>query len=168
MGFVSDFEDAFLIELNNAFPITIILDYQGGREQTREYGVIGITTFNKLHRDKNHFNKTVDGFEEKLNQDYNILLTVSFYGPNAYDNAFEAQALFSYEDVIEGFYETNNISIVDITQVRRMTDLRDTGYIQRATFDIETLTAFESTLDIDWFDSVRWKGRFEDIDGSTV
>lgn len=158
--FITDIEDAFLTELNTSLNIPVIIDFQGGPEPEGDYGVLGITTFNKLHRDSNHFYDTTDGFKERLKQDYNILLTASFYGNSAYDNAFEAQATLSYNDVIERFYTNNNISIVDITQLRRIPELRDTGYIQRATFDIEILIGFESVIDIDWFDTVDWTGEY--------
>lgn len=168
MGFVTDIEDSFLTEFNSSLEVPVILDYQGGPEPQGDYGVIGITTFNKLHRDTNNFYKTDTGFEERLKQDYNILITVSFYGNSAYDNAFEAQAVLSYNDVIESFYTFNNISIVDITQIRRIPELRDTGYIQRTTFDIEILIGFESVKQVDWFDTVEWEGTVLDTGGNIV
>lgn len=168
MTFITNIEDAFLTELNSSLSIPVILDFQGGPEPEGDYGVLGITTFNKLHRDSKNQYPTTDGFEERLKQDFNILLTASFYGNTCYDNAFEAQAILSYDDVVESFYHNNNISIVDITQLRRVPELRDTGYIQRVTFDIEILIGFESIRDIDWFDTVEYEGEFEDPSGDEV
>lgn len=169
MAFVRDIEDAFLTELNNSLNIPVIIDYGGGTEPTSDYGVLGITTFNKLHRDTRNSYKLPDGsFKERLKQDYEILMTFSFYGESCYEKSFEAQALLSSVDVLESFYTFNNISIVDITSLRRIPELRETGYIQRVTFDLNMLVGYEFIRDVDWFDTVSYEGDFEDGIGNVI
>ncbi len=169
-SFVTDFEDALLIALGNHFTIPIILDYQGGSEPEGDYGVIGITTMNKLHRDtKNYFTDTSDGvYKERLKQDFEIVMTFRFYGNSCYDNAFEAQAFLSQRDTQETLYTNNDISIIDVTSIRRIPELRDTGYIQRAMFDINMLIGFVSLSESDYFNTVEYTGEYQDQDGSTI
>lgn len=160
--FITAIEDAFLTILNDYFNTPIILDYQSGPEPTGDYGVLGISTFNKVHRNTNNFYKTDTGFEERIKQDYEITLTVKFYGNSCYDNAFEAQASLQMIDTQDQLFTFNCISSPEITSIRRIPELRDTGYIQKASFDVTFLTAFEQVREVDWFDTVEYSGEYID------
>lgn len=170
MAFVSDMEGAFLTELNTQFTIPVILDYQGGPEPSGNYGVFGITTLNKVNRDNHNFyTDTSDGvFKERMKQDYEILYTLAFYGDDCYDNAMKAQALFSTRDVQSRFHYDHDISIIDVTSLRRIPELRDTGYIQRITFDLNALIGFEFISESDYYDTVEYISTYLDQDGTTI
>lgn len=170
MAFVSDMEAAFLDEFAAQFTIPVILDYQGGSEPSGDYGVFGITTLNKVNRDfHNFFEDSSDGiFKERLKQDYEVLYTLSFYGNSCYDNAMKAQALLSTMDVRERLYTNNNISIIDVTSLRRIPELRDTGYVQRITFDLNALIGFEFISESDYYDTVNYISTYLDQDGTTI
>jgi len=160
--FTKDIEDAFLSSLNTRFsPIPIILDYQSGPEPTGDYGVLGITTYNKLHLDSNHFYLSGTQVDEKIKQDFEVVLTVKFYGDSCYDNAFEAQAYLQLRNTQEDFHFNDDISIIDVTSIIRIPELRDTGYVKKASFDINTLVGFELvSADVDYFDTVEWTGDY--------
>ena len=161
--FITAIEDAFLTRLNTRFsPTPVIIDYGGGPEPTGDYGVLGITTANKIHRDSHHFYDSGTTFDEKIKQDYEVVLTVKFYGDTCYDNAFEAQGYLQQRNTQEDFHYNDDISIIDVTNVRRIPELRDTGYVQKASFDINLLIGFEQVqADVDYFDTVEFSGTFQ-------
>jgi len=158
--FITNIENALLTVLNDYFTIPIILDYQGGDEPQGDYGVFGITTANKIHRDNDSSYSTVDGFEERIKQDYEVVTTLRFYGDTCYDNAFEAQAILQMRNTQEELHYNNCISVIDVNSIRRMPELRDTDYIQKASFDLNLLIGFEFIREVDWFDTVIWAGDF--------
>lgn len=168
MSFVSGIDYAIRTYLNSVLDIIVIPDYDGGTEPVEDYCVVGITTFNKLNRDSNHFYKTDTGFEELIRQHYEVVLTASFYGDSCYDNAFKAQALLQLNDTREQLDYTDCISNLNISNVMRIPEIRETDYVQRATFDINILTAFEFVKEIDWFDTVKYSGEYLDLDESIV
>ena len=161
MSFVSDIDYAFRDFLNANLNIIVKRDFDNGPEPTGDYGVVGITTINKLDRDGHHFfDDPVDGFQETIRQNYDVTLTFSFYGDSCYDNAFESQALLQLRNTQEDFHYNNNISIVDVNSIQRIPELRETVYIQRATFDIICLVGFEYKATSDYFDTVNWTGEY--------
>ena len=166
--FITNIEDALLTVLNNYFTIPVINDYQGGPEPQGDYGVFGITTANKIHRDNDSSYSTVDGFEERIKQDYEVVTTLRFYGDSCYDNAFEAQAVLQLRSTQEDLHYNNCISVIDVTNVRRMPELRDTDYIQKASFDLNLLIGFEFIRDADYFDTVNYNSQLDEEDGNTV
>ena len=168
--FITAIEDAFLTRLNTRFsPTPVIIDYGGGPEPTGDYGVLGITTANKIHRDSHHFYDSGATFDEKIKQNYEVVLTVKFYGDTCYDNAFEAQGYLQQRNTQEDFHYNDDISIIDVTNIRRIPELRDTGYIQKASFDINLLIGFEQVqADVDYFDTVIFDSNVEDEGGNLV
>ncbi|MBG23653.1 MAG: hypothetical protein CMF22_10045 [Idiomarinaceae bacterium] len=166
--FLQNIEDAILVTMNDYFNIPVILEHQGGPEPTGDYGVFGLLTFNKVNRNKYNSYKSGADFKERIQQDYYITATLRFYGDSCYDNAFEAQSVLQLKSTQEELYTFNCISILDITNVRRLPELRDTGYIQKASFDINMLVGYEFVRDVDWFDTVSYEGEYVDLDGNVI
>lgn len=168
MPFLTDIEDTFLTELNNFLTIPVILDFQSAPEPQGDYGVFGVTTFTKLTRDSSRFYKTDTGFEESVRQEWNVLVTLSFYGDSCYENAFKVSAWLSSRATQEVLQQEGCMSILDVQGIRRIPELRDTGYVQRVTLDFNVLITQETINEVDWFDTVTYSGEYIDVDGTIV
>ena len=163
MSLVKGIHDTLLFNLNTHFTeIPVIKNYQGYPEPNSDYGVLGVTTFTKLNRDSSQSYKTDTGFEERVKQEWNVLLTLDFYGDSCYDNAFEASAWLASRDTQEILQQEGCMSIIDVQGIRRIPEMRDTGYIERASLDFNILIGHESIRQVDWFDTVRWEGTIVD------
>lgn len=159
MDFVKDIEDALLVLLNSKLNIPVIVDYSNGPEPTGDYGVIGLTVADKINNNSVTHRITSTGFEERVKQDYLLRFTFRFYGESCYSNAFESQSILASRQVQESLHGDSSISYADITSIRRVPEHRQTGYIQRAVYDIKFLVGYESSRDADWFDSVEYPMR---------
>lgn len=169
MSFVKNILDTFTYNLNLHFTdIPIIKNYQGAPEPKGDYGALGLTTFTKLNRDSSQSYKTDTGFEERVKQEWNVLLTLDFYGDSCYDNAFEASAWLASRDTQEILQQEGCMSILDVQGIRRIPELRDTGYIERASLDFNILIGHENIREVDWFDTVGYSGEYIDQAGNVV
>lgn len=164
MSFLTNMENALLMFYNDYFDnVPMIPDYDNGPEPIGDYGVVGITVLNQLNKgSRSTSSKGTGALEESLKQDFRALVTITFYGDSCYDNAFEAQSIIKMSEALDKLYNENYLSIVDSTDVRRIPELRDTKYIQRATFDLTILTAYENLSDIDWFNIVGYQANYPD------
>lgn len=159
--FLRNVEDALTGLLNKRFDIPIIPDFDNGPEPQGEYGVFGITTINQVNRgQRSTWSSSSNVLTERFKIDFRILATVSFYGDGAYQNSFDAYAALMNMDSLNDLYHDSCISIVDATSIRRIPELRDTKYIDRATFDITMLIGFENLTDVDWFNIVGYEASF--------
>lgn len=168
MSFFSDIEDSLLTTLNSVLTIPVIADAENGPEPSGDYGLVRLAAADKLHRNAVQTYPTDDGMVERVKQDFLVRLTITFYGDSAYDNAFESQAILASRVVQEELFATGNLSYADITSVRRIPERRDTGLIQRASYDIKFLTGFEYIRTIDWFDKVSYSGKYITPAGNLV
>lgn len=169
MSLVSDIENAFLTNLNTSLPIQIIPNYDGGPEPVNDYGVVGLTAFNKKNYDVNRFyDDSTGNFKESITQVFDVVITIEFYGDTCYEYAFNSQALLQMVQNQEEIYYNNNISIVNVNNVARIPELRDTGYIQKATYDVICLVGFKYVSDADYFDTVQYISNYYNSDDSLV
>lgn len=169
MSFVQNIHDTLIYNLNQKFTtIPIIKNFESAPEPTGDYGVLGITTFTKFSRDSSQSYKTVTGFEERVKQEWNVLITLDFYGDSCYDNAFTASAWLSSRDTQEILQKEGCLTILDVQGIRRIPELRDTGYIQRTSLDFNVLIAQETITQVDWFDTVTYSGQYIDQDGDVI
>lgn len=166
--FLEDIEDAFHTLLNEHFSVNIIKDYENKPEPKGDYGVFGITLFNKLHRDENEYYKTPSSMFESVKQEFQVSMTFRFYGKSCYSLAFEAQALLQALHVQERLFYDHCISNPSITNIRRIPEKRDTIYKDKASFDLECFIGFEHDFEIDWFDTVVYEGVYKEQGGRTV
>lgn len=162
MGFLTNIEDALLTYYNNYFDgVPMIPDYDNGPEPVGNYGVVGLTVLNQLNRgSRSTWSSGEETLTERFKQDFRILATITFYGNSCYDNAFDAQSIIKMSEAMDRLYQDNCLSIVDSSDVRRIPELRDTKYIQRASFDLTLLTSYENLSDIDWFNIVGYTGNY--------
>ena len=158
--FMKNIEDVILEELNNRMDIPIILDFQNSPEPDDDYGVFGLTLLNQLNRSVMSTTSQNSNLIELLKQDFRVLGTMTFYGNSCYDKAFEAQAIFRRAEVQSSLFLSHCISFIDSTSIRRVPELRDTKYRQRATFDVTLLIAYENREEIDWFNKVGYQANF--------
>lgn len=165
-----DVEDAITKTLNNIpdLDILFIPSYDDGPEPTDPYGVVNVSTYRKQHRDTNNFYKTDTGFEESVQQDFEVLVNISVYGTGAYDNAFKAATWLSYREVKQELSYFKCISLVDIMEIQRVPEIRDTGTIQKALFNLNLLIGYENSREIDWFDTVEYGGDYVDAGNQVV
>lgn len=168
MSFVDTFYSELVYQLNQSSSIPFIKDYGNAPEPTGSYCAVGVTTMNKLGRDTVQSYPTETGFEERIKQDYNVLFTFSFYGDDAFERAFETQSTLSSRGFNEDLYSLGCLSLTDATTVQRVPELRDTGFINKAVFDINVLIGFEHKSEVDWFDTVSYDGDYIDVDGTVV
>lgn len=168
MGFLTDVEDSLLTVLNTEMDLDFYPDYSNQMEPSGEYASLGVTLLNKLHRDAHNFYETDEGFEERLRQDYNILLTLRFYGNSCYENAVEAQARLSMINTIDALHYFDNISIIDVSTIRRIPEIRPDGYVDKASFDLTVLSGFEYIKSVDWFDTVSYSGEYLNEEGEVI
>jgi len=166
--FITDMEDALYQVVSSNLNIPVIFDYSNGPEPTVDCCVLGMTLLTKLNRDSKYFYSTPTGFEEQLKQDYEVMFTFRFYGDSCYDNAMKIQAILSMNTTQQNLHYYNDISVVDITQIRRIPELRETQYIQKASFDMNLLIGFDYIQDIDWFNTVSYEGDYKDSEGNIV
>jgi len=166
MSFIRGVENAFLGRLREYVePLEFIPDYGGGPEPKGDYGVFGITLLNKINENHNHYLKTDDGYKESILQDFEILSTITFYGDSCYENALETQAYLQMRDTQEDFYYNDGLSVIGTTSVSRSPELRETGYINKASYTLNMLTRYKLERDIDWFDTIEHTANYKDISG---
>lgn len=167
MSFIDHIQHTLLFNLNSDFDIPIIQNYQSAPEPQGDYAALGVTTVNKLNRDTSNFYKTDEGFAERVKQEWRVLLSLDFYGNSAYDNAFKASSWLASRTNRETLQQ-ECMSVIDVDSVRRIPELRDTGYIQRCSLDFSVLAAQTTTTEVDWFETVRWKGTVLTQEGNIV
>jgi hypothetical protein len=150
--------------LNERFDILFIPDYDNGNEPVDDYATVGVTIVNQVHQSDSNYIVRTDTITERLKQDFRVLVTLTFYGNSAYNMAFQTQAALKMSEIKQKLFYENCLSIMDVTNIRRVPELRETKYIQRATFDATILTSYEQLSDIDWFNIVGYSADYKDTD----
>lgn len=140
--------------LNDKFDIMFIEDYDNKPEPVGPYATVGLTALNQINRSSSTYNNTPTGLEEKLEQDMRALLTITFYGKGSYDKAFQSQAYLKTVSVQQNLFIENCLSVIDLSSIRRIPQMRAEKYIDSATFDVTSLIGSEYTSETDWFDTI--------------
>lgn len=159
--FLTNIENALLKLYNGHFTIPIIPDYDNGPEPVGDYGVVGLTVINQLNRgSRSTASSSANTLTERFKQDFRVLATVTFYGNSCYDNAFEAQSIIKMSEALADLFYEDCLTVIDSSDIRRIPELRDTKYIQRASFDLTLMTSYENLSDIDWFNTVGYEANY--------
>lgn len=166
--FFEDIARNLRIFLNSKLNFLVISDYSNGDEPTESYGTIGVTLARQIERDHNGTWEDSEGFKEYLKRDYEIILTMNFYGEDCYSNAHDALILFGFQSNQDALFSEYKIAYVDHSQIRRQPDLRSTKFVPRASVDITCYAAIGVTNILDWFNKVSYQGKYLTIDGEIV
>lgn len=168
MAFIADIEDNLLETLNDELKIPVIAEFEDGPEPKGDYASLRYITSDQLDRSSSYFNKTESGFTECIRQNFLIRFNLKFFGDSCHENAFISQAILKTNTIQEHLFGISNLSYIESTAMQNIPELRDTGYIQRAIFDVKFLSGFEYTKNIDWFNTVSYEGKYVTPDGSLV
>jgi hypothetical protein len=168
MAFITDIEDALLTVLNQELTIPVIIAHENAPEPVGDYGVIAFVTADKKHRNALHFYKTLEGFEESVQQTFLLRFNLKFYGDSCHDNAFLSQAVLASSDIQDELYHFSHLSYADVDSVQNNPEFRPTGFIKRSVYDATFLSGFEYKRTIDWFDTVSYEGEYIDHNGNIV
>lgn len=168
MNFLRDIEDSLLLLLNDEMSVPVIIDYSNGPEPKNDYGVLGLTINEPLHRSSVRSEPTAIGLEEVIRQDFLLRFTIRFYGDTCYDNAFLSQAVLKSRAIQDYLYGNAHISYAGAESIRRFPEPRKTGYIQRALYDIKFLAGYEYKRTVDWFNTVSYESEYTDPNGDVA
>ena len=156
------------IFLNSKLDFLVIEDYGNGDEPTESYATIGVTLARQVGGDHNGTWEDSTGFKEHLKKDYEVILTMNFYGQGCYSNAHDAINLLGFQSNQDYLFHHHKIAYVDHSPVRRQPDMRETKFVPRASVDITCHAAIGAENEIDWFNKVSYQGKYLTIDGTVV
>ena len=166
--FFEDVSNNLRVFLNSKLDFLVIPDYDNGNEPIDAYGTIGITLARQIEGDHNGTWEDSEGFKEHLKKDYEIILTMNFYGEGCYANAHEALNLFGFQSNQDALYSQYKIAYVGHSQVRRQPEMRSTKFVPRASVDITCYASLLALNELDWFNKVSYQGKYLTIDGTVV
>lgn len=154
---------------NTTQQIQFIVDYANITEPVEEYGTVGLVSLIPVNGHQKHYyyDPVTDTYVDEVVEDLKALISVSVYGGDSYTNAMRVRSSLLHKEASYNFY-FEGLGIAQVSGIRRIPEMRETKFVQRATFEFQVFVRSSDIIQTEWFNKVSVEEKLYDPAGKLI